>query len=169
MIIFLTIFGVGFAILILSLIFGGDGDVDADVDSDVGHGPSILSLKTIALFAVGFGAVGFGIRSTTDMTMFQSSMAGLGGAIVLGTIGYFVLKLFYSSQASSTISDNDIIGCTANVIDAVSGGTTGQVSCVIRGREITYLARSHTGVDIPKGAVVKITAKTGGIVTVEQI
>lgn len=169
MIIFLTIFGVGFVILIMGLIFGGDGDVDSDIDSDVGHGPSILSLKTIALFAVGFGAVGFGVRSTTDLTMFQSSMAGLGGAVVMGTIGYFILRLFYSSQASSTISNTDIIGMTANVIDAIAGGSTGQVSCVIRGREITYLARSCESAVIPKGAVVKITDKTGSIVTVERI
>lgn len=170
MFMFATIFGVGFFILIMSLVFGHDADVDVDHDIGVDHGssgPSIFSMKVIALIMVGFGATGFGFRATTDWSMFQSSMAGIGGAVVLGAIGYLIIRGFYSSQESSTISDQDIIGHSGNLIDAIGEGSNGQVSCIIRGREITFLARSVDGTPIVKGAAVKIVSKIGNVVTVE--
>lgn len=166
--IFATIFGVGFVVLILSLIFGSDAEVEADADADHGgHGPSVFSVKMIALLMVGFGAVSFGVRASTDATMFMSSMAGVGGAIVVGAIGYVIIRAFYASQESSTVTDADIIGCNANLIDAIVEAGTGQVACVIRGREITYLARSKDGASINRGVPVRVLSKTGNVVTVE--
>ena len=168
MVIFATIFGVGFMILIFSLIFGHD--IDADVDGDVGDGaggPSIFSVKIISLLMVGFGALSFGVRATTEATMFVSSMAGVGGAVVVGAIGYFIIRLFYASQASSTIMDRDIVGCAATLIDAIPENGNGQVSCILRGREITFLAKSKDGVAIERGSSVRIISKTSNMVTVE--
>ncbi len=173
MLIFATIFGVGFAILIINLIFGGDADADADADVgddiDGGHGPSVFSMRIISLLLVGFGAVGFGFRATTEMSMFQSSMAGIGGAVAIGALGYLIIRMFYSSQTSSTISEQDIIGQTANVIDTMSENQNGQVACIIRGREITYLARSVDGSTINRGISVRIIEKTGSVVIVKPI
>jgi membrane-bound ClpP family serine protease len=176
MLIFATIFGIGFAILIINLIFGGDADTEADVDMDMdhdvgagGHGPSVFSMRIISLLLVGFGAVGFGFRATTDFSMFQSSMAGIGGAVAIGALGYLIIRMFYSSQTSSTIFDGDIIGQTANLIDAINADQNGQVSCIIRGREITYLARSLDGSSIERGVPVRIVEKTGNIVIVKPI
>ena len=78
MFVFATIFGVGFFILILSMVFGHDSDIDIDSgDFDAGSsGPSVFSAKMIALLMVGFGAAGFGIRATTEYSMFYSSMGG---------------------------------------------------------------------------------------------
>ena len=172
MIIFASIFGFGFVMLLISLISGGDADVDVDGDvgfnSDVSHGPSILSFKMVALLMVGFGATGFGVRATTEWSMLQASLAGIGGAIILSAIGYFILHMFYSSQASMTVGDSDIIGVEANLIDKIDGSHNGQVSCIIRGREFTFLARSFDAQTIDKGAIVRIVGKTGNIVTVEK-
>ena len=173
MLIFASIFGVGFLSLILGLIFGGDGDVDDDTDlggdaHDGSDGPSIFSIRMVSLLMVGFGSVGFGARATTDWTMFQSSMAGVGGAIVIGIAGFLVIRAFYASQASSTIADHDIVGVTANLIDAIDGAGNGQVACVVRGREITFLARSVDGQSIPRGVPVRIVGKSGSRVTVER-
>lgn len=172
MIIFATIFGLGFAVLLISLFSGGDTDVDVDgdvsLDTDVAHGPSVFSIKMVALLMVGFGATGFGVRATTDWSMFQASMAGIVGAVILTSIGYVILRAFYTSQASMTIGDSDIIGVEANLIDKIDGSHNGQVSCMIRGREFTFLARSHDAQTIEKGAIVKIVGKTGNIVTVEK-
>ena len=66
-----------------------------------------------------------------------------------------------------TILDRDVIGQSANLIDSIGEGMNGQVSCIIRGREITYLARSSDGKAINRGTPVKIVGKTGGIVTVQ--
>ena len=168
MIIFATIFGIGFLILIFSLIFGHD--IDADVDADVGDGaggPSIFSVKMISLLMVGFGALSFGVRATTDATMFVSSMAGVGGAVVIGAIGYAIIRAFYASQASSTITDRDIIDCMATLIDAIPENGSGQVSCILRGHEITFLARSKDGAAISRGNPVRVLSKSGNMVTVE--
>lgn len=170
MVIFATIFGVGFVVLLFSLIFGGDAEVEADVgvDADTGSGgPNIFSVRMVAMLMVGFGAVGFGTRASTDATMFISSMAGVGGAIVVGVIGYVIIRAFYASQESSTITENDIMGRTANLIDAITEGGTGQVACIVRGREITYLARSKDGNAINRGVPVRIVSKAGNTVTVE--
>lgn len=168
MIIFITIFGVGFAILLLSLIFGHDADFDMDHGDfgHAGHGPNILSFRMLALLMVGFGAVGFGFRATSDWSMFRSSMAGVGGAAVVGIIGYLILRMFYASQASSTISDSDIIGSAGNVIDAIGETDYGQVACIIGGREFTFLARSKDGTIIRRNQAVRIVAKSGSVVTV---
>jgi membrane protein implicated in regulation of membrane protease activity len=169
-IIFATIFGVGFLLLIISLIFGHDTDVDADTDVHDGtSGPSVFSVKMISLIMIGFGAVSFGIRATQDATMFKSSMAGVAGAAVIGVVGYFIIRAFYASQVSSTITDQDLIGCTATVLDTIVADGQGQVACILQGREITYLARSGDGQVINRGKSVKVISKTGNIVTVEPI
>jgi membrane-bound ClpP family serine protease len=125
-------------------------------------------MRIISLLLVGFGAVSFGFRATTDFSMFQSSMAGIGGAIAVGALGYLIIYMFYSSQTSSTIMDSDLSGQTANVIDAITDDETGQISCVIRGREITYLARSADGRSIKRGASVRIVKKSGNVVIVKK-
>jgi membrane-bound ClpP family serine protease len=176
MLVFAVIFGIGFAVLILSLIFGGDGDVDYDahldgvgsVDGDT-HGPNIFSVKMIALLLVGFGAVGFGVRATTEQSMFQSSLWGVGGAIAVGIIGYAILRMFYASQTSSTISDDDVVGQGANVIDAIIDRGNGQVTCVVRGREMSFIARAASGETIERGTPVRIISKSGNVVTVKPI
>jgi len=170
--IFATLFGVGFLLLIGSLIFGHDTDVDADVDMDVdtdaSGGAHIFSIKMISLLMVGFGAFSFGVRSSTAATMFVSSMAGIGGAILVGIVGYVIIRMFYSSQASSTITNADVIGSSATLIDGIAENGIGQASCVLRGREITYLARSRDGGAIKRGTAVRIITKTGNIVIVEE-
>ena len=118
---------------------------------------------------VGFGATSFGFRTTTDYTMFQSSMTGVAGAAVVGIIGYLIIRAFYMSQASSTILDSDIIGMTGNTIDAIGSKDNGQIACIIRGREITFLARSSDGKPINKGAPVRIISKSGSVVTVKSL
>ena len=168
MLMFISIFAAGFVILILSMIFGHDGDVDADTDGP-GHGPSIFSIKMIALILVGFGAGGFGLRATTDAGMFTASMTGIGGSVVVGLFGWLILRAFYRSQASSTIVDQDIVGSAGNLLDAIPDDGRGQVSCVVRGREITFLARSKDGMSIKRGTPVRIVAKTANVVTVEPI
>jgi membrane protein implicated in regulation of membrane protease activity len=168
--IFITIFGVGFLLLIINLIFGHDMDHDMSggMDHDFDH-PSVYSIKMLSLLMVGFGAVGFGVRATTTASMFVSSLAGIGGAAAIGAIGYVIIRAFYASQSTSTIGDADLIGCSGTLIDAIAANGMGQVACVVRGREITYLARSSEGAAVPRGTPVRVVAKVGNTVTVEII
>jgi membrane-bound ClpP family serine protease len=123
----------------------------------------------IALLMVGFGCGGYGIRATTDASMLLSTLAGLGGALVVGLFGYALIRMFYTSQASSTVTDQDIIGHEATLLDSVPKDGVGQVSCTVRGREITYMARSVGGKAIKKGTRVRVVRKSGPSVTVEPI
>ena len=173
MILFATIFGVGFILLLSSLIFGhddvGGGDFDhADFDHDT-HGPSIFSLKMIALLMVGFGAMAFGIRATTEASMFTASMGGVGGAVVVGILGYLIIRALYMSQASSTITDDKVIGVSATILDAIPENGRGQIVCVVFGREITFMARSKDNSAISKNEQVRVLSKTGNTVVVEKI
>ena len=171
MMIFISIFAVGFVILLFSMLFGHDDvDVDADVDADgLDHGPSIFSVKMIALIMVGFGAGGFGLRATTEASMAVASLGGAAGAVVVGLVGYLILRAFYRSQASSTIVEQDIVGSSGSLIDGIVEDGRGQVACVLRGREITFIARSKDGRPIKRGTPVKIVAKSANIVTVEPV
>ena len=73
MLIFATIFGVGLFVLLINLIFGHDSEVHVDADASGydadANGPSIFSVRMVSLVMVGFGAVGFGVRATTDWSM----------------------------------------------------------------------------------------------------
>ena len=122
----------------------------------------------IALLMVGFGAAGFGIRATTEYSMFYSSMGGVCGAGIMGIIGYLIIRAFYTSQESSTINDADVIGHNANVIDTIGEGTNGQIVSIIRGREITFLAKAEDGLMISKGSQVTIVSKIGNVVIVKK-
>ena len=170
MILFATIFGVGFVLLIASLFFGGDG-FDADMDHDIGHvdGPSIFSFRVISLLMVGFGAFAFGVRATTEASMFASSMSGVGGALVVGIIGYLIIRAFYSRQAGATIQSQQIVGQHGVLIDAIPVGGRGQVGLMIQGREYTFLARTADGGALGRDDRVRVVSFVGNIVVVEPV
>ncbi len=174
MVVFATIGILGFAILLLSLLFGHDHDHDFsghDHDgSDSNEGPSIFSVKMFAVEMVGFGVTGFGVRAGTDLSSVWASVAGLGGAAVMGIIGYTIIKSVWSQQATSTITKADIIGASGRLIDAIPRDGVGQIACSVRGREDTYLARTQDGHAIPHGRTVKIVDKVGqhAIVTEQE-
>lgn len=171
--VFATIGIFGFAILLLSLLFGHDHDHDfSDHDHDGAHdgdkGPSIFSVKMLAIVMVGFGIAGFGISAGTDWSMLAASLCGIGGAVVMGFLGYTVIKTIWSQQASSTITKSDIIGAVGRLIDAIGKDSVGQVACNVRGREDTYMAKTEDGHAIPLGATVKIIDKVGQYVIVVE-
>ncbi|MGB5106825.1 MAG: hypothetical protein WBP29_00245 [Candidatus Zixiibacteriota bacterium] len=173
MLLFASIGILGFAILLVSLIFGHDSDHDfADTDhgglSDGDGGPSIFSVKMFAIEMVGFGVTGFGVLAGTDFSMLAASLLGLGGALVMGLIGFTIIKSVWKQQASSTIMRSDIIGAVGHLIDAVQQNGVGQVACSVRGREDTYIARTKDGHAIPLGTTVKIVDKIGQHVIVEE-
>ena len=84
----------------------------------------------------------------------------------MAVAGYVILRIFYTSQVSSTINDRDIIGINANLIDAIPENGNGQVACVVRGRECTFIARTSDGSALDRGVPVRVIRKSGSIVTV---
>ncbi len=55
------------------------------------------------------------------------------------------------------------------LIDAIPKAGQGQALCVLRGREITFLARAASGKAIDRGASVRVVSKTGSTVVVEPV
>lgn len=173
MLLFATIGILGFTILLISLFFAHDHDhdfsgTDHDALGDGDGGPSIISVKMLAMAMVGFGVTGFGVIAGTDWTMLVASLLGMGGAFVMALIGYAVIKSIWKQQASSTITRSDIIGAVGHLIDAIPPNGVGQVACSVRGREDTYMARTKDGHAIPLGHTVKIIDKVGQHVIVEE-
>lgn len=171
MLLFATIGILGFAILLISLFFSHDHDFsspDNDIISDGDGGPSIFSVKILAIAMVGFGVTGFGIIAGTNFTMVMASLFGIGGALVMGIIGFTIIKTIWKQQASSTITRSDIIGSVGRLIDAIPANGVGQIACSVRGREETFMAQTKNGQAIPLGHTVKIIDKVGQHVIVEE-
>jgi membrane protein implicated in regulation of membrane protease activity len=172
MAIFVTAALAGAVFVIIILILGGDHDIGVDHDFDSGDvggsGPSVVSIKLIALAVCGWGVAG-AIARYRGATIWASSVYGVIGAAILGIVGYAFLMAFYRSQASSTITDDDYAGATGRVITAVRAGGLGEISSTIKGRTCSLMARSEDGGTIDADALVQIVQKIGNVVIVKKV
>src|SRR3989338_11318429 len=95
-VVFLSIFGFGFVITSVSLLFGGDSDGDGDFHLDHGdgghdmsghhadghsEGPSIFSIRGASLLSIGFGGTGFLVHIYTKKLL-VSCIAGIASGWV---------------------------------------------------------------------------------------
>ncbi len=173
MLVFLILACVGVVFLLVSALVGGDHDVSADhefhfehgYEAAAGHegggGPSPFSMRIISLFVTAFGALG-AIGRYYGASYFISSLSGLAGGVLVGGIGYQMMRFFWKQQATSTVCSEDLINSSAEVKTAIPGSGIGQVSLVVK-NQLRYMpARSKDGKTIEEGVIVKITACPGG-------
>jgi membrane-bound ClpP family serine protease len=165
----------GLVYSLFSLAFGGDGDHDgelgADGDHDAvagDHGPSLLSIRVIAMFATGFGAVGYLVHHYNPTRPLFSAFCGLLGGFALGGFGFAFLRLFYRQQATSVIRTDDLLGSSGTVVTSIPKGGIGEVSLTARGALVTKPARSESGEAISNGAPVEIVRVVGDTLIVRQ-
>ncbi len=166
--VFLTIAGVGFVFVLISLIFGEISDHLEGIgfDHDFEHGgPGILSTRVIAVFVVAFG--GFGAIATHyGLTPLPASGVGASGGLVFGSIIYAFARFLWSQQATTEISQNDYVGESARVVVGIPRDGVGQVRCRIGESLIDKIARSRDGAAIPENAMVRIEEILGETVIV---
>ena len=124
MLVFLILACVGVVFLLISAFFGGDHDVSADHEFHFEHGyeaaaghegggsPSPFSTRVISLFVTAFGAVG-AISRYYEASYFLSSLSGLVGGVLVGGIGYQIMRFFWKQQATSTVCSEDLINSSA--------------------------------------------------------
>ena len=164
-----------FLLLVASMLFGHDQDHDTDHDHDHDHGGggahgpmSVLSAKVILAFGVGFGAGGY-IGARNDLSWLGSTLAGLGGGLVVGGISYAFLNALYTRQGSSTVQPKQLVGVTGIVDTTIDPGSVGKVVVSLPSGRETFLAKSANGQRLALNTSVKIVRVEGAIVSVEPV
>ncbi len=167
---FVIIGGVGFLFLLVSLVLGDLFDMagvhfDGPDSGDFGF----LDSRVLSVFITAFG--GFGaIGVQLGWGALLSSLFGLLGGGIFGGIVSLFGRFLFSQQASSSVTDDDLIGRTAQVTVAIKEGQVGQISCRVGDERVEKIARSTGGEELKAGTVVKVMSIAGDsvIVSAEQ-
>lgn len=165
--IFLAIGGIGFLFLLISLLIGDLFDlIGFEIDSNLdGHDFGLLDSRVVSVFLTAFG--GFGaIGALWGNGALISSGFGILGGVVFGAIVYYFGKFLHNQQVTSSISNEDLIGRTAQVTVAIMPNQLGQVTFTIGEERIEKLARSADNSQIEAGTKVRIYAFAGDSVLV---
>lgn len=166
---FAIIGGIGFVFLLISLVvgdifetFGGGADLGGDSGVDFGF----LDSRVLAVFITAFG--GFGaIGVQMGYGAVAASVIGLFGGVIFGGIVSLFGRFLIGQQSSSSVTDDDLIGRSAQVAVAIKAGEVGQISIRIGDERIDRVARSRDGEEIKAGTIVKVAAVAGDSVIVE--
>lgn len=166
MLVYFSIMLVGALVLGISLVFGGDAEFHADV-ADVGGADGIdvagtdvggsfdfgswLSVKVLAAFCVGFGALGLVARSLQWPVPGQVALAS-GAGVLMAVAARAITRLFTKNEASSHVTEDSLAGKTGMVTAAILEGRMGEVAV----GSVHRPARAKDGKEIPQGAHVKV-------------
>lgn len=164
---FAIIGGVGFIFLLASLILGDIFEMfgaDADIGGN-GADFGLFDSRVIAVFMTAFGGFGL-IGAWSGLSAVPSSLVGLLGGVIFGGVVSAFGRFLVGQQSSSSVTDNDLIGRTAQVTVTIKPGELGQISARIGDERVEKLARTNGGEEIKPGSIVKISAIAGDSVIV---
>jgi membrane protein implicated in regulation of membrane protease activity len=162
---------------VLDGALGGADAADVDVGDidlpEIGlehevEGPSPFSLRTVAMFAVGFGAgglIGKGLGLSDALSLVLAS----GVALVTASVMWLFLRFLYGEQGSTSIQAPDYVGLVGRVIIAIPQGRPGQVALIVKGQRMNVPARSEDGSPIPAHTEVEVLGMEGGMVVVKRL
>ena len=154
----------------LSSVFGHD-DGGADAGDGVTHGdngPSLLSLRNLLLFGIGFGAAG-SVATHLGYSLMLASSAGAAFGVVVTFLGLMFYRAIGRQQATSNTNTQKLIGRKAVVTTQIPLGRLGQVSMRDELGGTVYLdARSGESTTIEQGELVYITDAAGSLVTTSR-
>ncbi|MBI3732000.1 MAG: hypothetical protein HY259_00865 [Chloroflexi bacterium] len=146
--------------------FGGHGAPSLD------HGEvriPALSPITVASFVTAFGAFGIIGAQGFNLSSGASALAAGAGGFVVAAIAHFAFGYFLiAPQGSSEVTQQDIIGATAEVTMPIAAKGLGEVTLIAQGGRVTYPARSQDGVPLVRGATVVVVDMVGGVVLVRE-
>jgi membrane protein implicated in regulation of membrane protease activity len=158
--VFLGIAALGFVFLLISLVVG---DLFDSVGLDLGDGVdghAALDSRVISVFVTAFG--GFGaIGIQMGLSIVASSLLGLGGGILFGGLVSLFGRFLIKQQSSSSVTTQQLIGRSAQVVVAIAPGSLGQVSCRIGEERVEKLARARDNREIKAGATVRVDEVAG--------
>jgi len=170
--IFIAIGSIGLLFLLISLVVGDlfdsldldfdadhDFDFDHDLDASDGGGVSFFNSRVISVFLTAFGGIG-AVALQFGYGGLISGLFGVVSGFVLGAIVFAFGYFLHTQQASSSVTDRDLVGRTAKVVVKIQKGTVGQISCRIGDESVEKLARSRDGSVIKRGDTVFIEEAT---------
>lgn len=168
MTIFLGIGGLGFLFLLISFLLGDIFEaigLGIDLNFD-GHGDfGLFDSRVISIFLTAFG--GFGaIGVSLGFGALVSSIFGIFGGIFLGALVFYIGRFLYRQQSSSSVTDEDLIGCSAQVVVGIQPNQIGQIAVKIGEERVEKIARSKDGSEIKYGEIVRIERIAGETVIV---
>ena len=149
------------------------GDIDLPEVGEIGlehevEGPSPFSLRTVAMFAVGFGAGGL-IGKGLGFSDAVSQAPASGVALMTASGMWLFLRFLYGEQGSTSIQATDYLGLVGRVIIAIPEGKPGQVALVVKGQRMNVPARSEDGSPIRTHTEVEVLGMEGGMVVVKRL
>ncbi len=175
LIIFLTLGGIGFLFLMISLILGDifdaldfDFDFDADVDASGGSGFGILDSRVISMFLVAFGFIG-AIALQLGSGGVLGIIVGIISGIVLGGLVFAFGAYLVSNEGDPPVTNRELVGHAAKVIVDIKPDSIGQISFNVRHQRIDKLARTRDGKEIKAGETVFIEEIAGNEFIVSSI
>lgn len=148
-------------------------DIDVPEIGDIGlehdvEGPSPFSLRTVAMFAAGFGAgglIGQGLGLPDPLSLVPAT----GVAVATSTTMWLFLRFLYGEQRSTSIQAPDYLGLIGRVIIAIPEGRPGQVALIVKGQRRNVPARSEDGSRIAAQQQVEVVSMEGGMVIVKEL
>jgi membrane protein implicated in regulation of membrane protease activity len=164
--VFLALGLVGLLLLAVSVFTGHDLDVDADVHAGA---PGFLSLRTLGVFLTGFGSVGAVAGLYGGARPLWASTLGASSGVVLSAVYLLAMRLIQSQEASSLVTDKDLVGVEGRVSVPIPADGVGEVTCAVGGQMTRRTARAHGRQPVPEGSRVKIMDVYGATVVVEEI
>ena len=146
-------------LMILSLIGLDHEHLDAvgDASGDASDGTSLLSLKPILGFLLGFGWAGGASRSEGLGIAASCLIALVGGAVAMGII-YFLVRATSRMSADGTLKTQNAVGQIGTVYVNIPGDSAmgGQITVNIGDRMIVLQAVHQGTVTLVSGTKVKV-------------
>lgn len=148
-----------FLLQILLLLFGFDTDADfsgGDVSFDV-DGLSLVSIKTVACFLLGFGWTG--VLCYTEITdpVWLAVVALSVGALFMLIVYWLLRQVLHLSQ-NATFSTSQSVGSVGDVYLRIPAGRgeLGKVMVSVAGSLHELAAQSADGSELPTGCKVRV-------------
>lgn len=169
--IYFSLMLIGLLGLLYSMIFGdhdsdlADGSLDAGDSID--GSPSIFSSKVIFAFLMAFGVGGSAVLLGGGNILVQI-FVGVGAGIVTGAFAWWVLKILYGMQGSSTVDSDSFIGKKGDIVIGTTENGKAKVRLNTLSGSNEFLCKEIDGDDLEIGDVVEIAEKFGTLLLVKK-
>jgi hypothetical protein len=175
---YLAVFIIGFALTVMTFVFGiaghsfGHGSDFGGHGGDVGHGADahggvgvpVVNFGTVTAFMTWFGGIGFLLSAYSQIVGVATVMVSIvGGLVGGGLIFLFMAKVLARDQIPMDPSDYYLPGTLGRITVTVPANGTGEMVYTQAGTRKTAAVRGAAGESIGKGTEVVVLRFERGI------